>query len=140
MDGLLEDPSQHRLRSPAQDRANASPLQRGEAVRGSRDLEHLVRDLPAIERWHDLRGRAAQRVISREIHAFREMEHYNREIRLLPEGTAQVADWNLWKDEAFRVQALGLIEDRRRELMAARDRDRYEREEARRLERIAKQA
>ncbi|MFJ5071697.1 hypothetical protein ACIQC7_35305 [Kitasatospora sp. NPDC088556] len=27
MDGLLEDPSQHRLRSPAQDRADASPLQ-----------------------------------------------------------------------------------------------------------------
>ncbi|WP_030568520.1 hypothetical protein [Streptomyces aureocirculatus] len=53
--------------------------------------------------------------------------HYNREIRLLPEGTAQVADWDL---EAFRVQALGLIEDRRHELMAARDRERHEREEA----------
>jgi hypothetical protein len=109
-------------------------------VRGSRDLEHLVRDLPAIERWHDPRGRTAQRVIQEEIHALREMEHYNREIRLLSEGTAQVADWDLWKEEAFRVQALGLIEDRRRELMAARDRERYEREEARRLERIAKQA
>jgi hypothetical protein len=109
-------------------------------VRGSRDLEHLVRDLPAIERWHDPRGRTAQRVIQAEIYALQEMEHYNREIRLLPEGTAQVADWDLWKDEAFRVQALGLIEDRRRELMAARDRERYEREEARRLERITRQA
>ncbi|MFM9539994.1 hypothetical protein [Streptomyces turgidiscabies] len=109
-------------------------------IRGSRDLEHLVRDLPAIERWHDPRGRTAQRVIQEEIHALREMKNYNREIRLLPEGTAQVADWDLWKDEAFRVQALGLIEDRRRELTAARDRERYEREEARRLTRIAKQA
>ncbi|MFD7661317.1 PcfJ domain-containing protein [Streptomyces sp. NPDC059788] len=109
-------------------------------VRGSRDLEHLVRDLPAIERWHDPRGRAAQRVIKEEIYARREMEYYNHQIRLLPEGTAQVADWDLWKDEAFRVQALGLIEDRRRELMAARDRERHEREEIRRRERIAKQA
>ncbi|MGW0898613.1 hypothetical protein ACWD0G_16700 [Streptomyces goshikiensis] len=76
-----------------------------------------------------------------EVYALREMEHYNREIRrLLPEGTAQVTDWDLWKDEAFRVQALGLIEDRRRELMTARDRERYECEEARRLERIARQA
>ncbi|WP_093802237.1 hypothetical protein [Streptomyces sp. Wb2n-11] len=109
-------------------------------VRGSRDLEHLVRDLPAIERWHDSRGRTAQRVIQEEIYGLREMEDYNRVIRLLPEGTAQVADWNLWKNETFRVQALSLIEDRRRELMAARDRERYEREEARRLERIARQA
>ncbi|MFK0154142.1 PcfJ domain-containing protein [Streptomyces sp. NPDC090493] len=109
-------------------------------VRGSRDLEHLVRDLPAIERWHDPRGRAAQRVMQEEIQALREMGHYNREIRLLPEGTAQVADWDLWKDEAFRMQALGLLKDRRRELMAVRDRERYEREEARRRERIAKQA
>ncbi|MFI1408825.1 hypothetical protein ACH4Y0_02630 [Streptomyces sp. NPDC020707] len=109
-------------------------------VRGSRDLEHLVRDLPVIERWHNPRGRTAQRVVQEEIHALREMEDYNREIRLLPAGAAQVADWDLWRDEAFRVQALGLIEDRRRELMAARDRERYEREEARRLQRIAKQA
>ncbi|MFB7594623.1 hypothetical protein [Streptomyces sp. NPDC056160] len=109
-------------------------------VRSSRDLEHLVRGLPAIERWHDPRGRAAQRVIQWEIYALREMKHYNREIRLLPEGTAQVADWDLWKDEAFRVPALGLIENRRRELMAARDRERYEREEARRLDRIARHA
>jgi hypothetical protein len=109
-------------------------------IRGSRDLEHLVRDLPAIQRWHNPRGQTAARVVLEESHALREMEHYNREIRLLPEGTAQVADWDLWKNEAFRVQAVGLIEDRRRELMAARDRERYEREEARRLERIAKQA
>ncbi|MFK0179629.1 PcfJ domain-containing protein [Streptomyces xanthochromogenes] len=109
-------------------------------VRGSRDLEHLVRDLPAIQRWHNPRGQTAVRVVLAEIHALREMEHYNREIQLLPQGTAQVADWNLWKDEAFRVQALGLIEDRRRELMAAHDRERYEREEVRRHERIAKQA
>ncbi|WP_338675937.1 hypothetical protein V1460_25435 [Streptomyces sp. SCSIO 30461] len=108
-------------------------------VRGSRDLEHLVRDLPEIERWHNPRGRTAVRVVLEEIQALREMEHYNREIRLLPEGTAQVAEWDLWKDEAFRAKALGLIEDRRRELMAARDRERYEREEARRLERVAKQ-
>ncbi|KOT51132.1 MULTISPECIES: hypothetical protein [Streptomyces] len=109
-------------------------------VRGSCDLEHLVRGLPAIERWRDPRGRTAQRVLQEEICALREMEHYNREIHLLPAGTAQVADWDLWKDEAFRMQALGLLEDRRRELMAARERERYEREEARRLERIAKQA
>ncbi|MFD4242753.1 hypothetical protein ACFWP3_14300 [Streptomyces sp. NPDC058525] len=109
-------------------------------VRGSRDLEYLVRNLRAIQRWHNPRGQTAVRVVLEEIHALREMEHYNREIRLLPEGTAQVADWDLWKDEAFRVQALGLIEDRRRELMAARDRERYEREESRHLERIARQA
>ncbi|MEU7322499.1 hypothetical protein AB0465_14450 [Streptomyces griseoviridis] len=109
-------------------------------VRGSRDLEHLVRDLPAIERWYDPRGRTAQRVMQGEIVALWEMEHYNREIRLLPEGTAQVADWGLWKDEAFRTQALGLIEARRRELMAAFDRERHEREEARRLALVAKQA
>ncbi|MFD8609481.1 hypothetical protein [Streptomyces sp. NPDC059631] len=109
-------------------------------IRGSRDLERLVRDLPAIERWHDPRGRTAQRVMQEEAVALREMEHYNRQIRLLPGGTAQVADWDLWKDEAFRVQALGLIEDRRRELMATRDRERCEREEARRLERVARQA
>ncbi|MDX3020037.1 hypothetical protein [Streptomyces acidiscabies] len=108
-------------------------------VRGSRDLEHLVRGLPRINRWHDPRSRTAQRVMQEEIRAFREMEQYNREIRLLPGGTARVADWGLWKDEAFRVQALGLIENHRRELMAARDRERHEREEARRLERIAKQ-
>ncbi|MFG3403697.1 PcfJ domain-containing protein [Streptomyces sp. NPDC048142] len=108
-------------------------------VRGSRDLEHLVRDLPAIERWQNPRGRAAQRVTVEEICALREMEDYNREVRLLPEGTAQVADWGLWKDETFRAQALRLIRDRRRELMAAHDRERYEREEARRLERIARQ-
>ncbi|MCM2392631.1 PcfJ domain-containing protein [Streptomyces albipurpureus] len=109
-------------------------------VRGSRDLERLVRDLPAIERWHDPRGHTARRVIVEEICALRQMEDYNREIRLLPEGTAQVADWYLWKDEAFRVRALGLIENRRRELMAAFDRERHEREEDRRLERIARQA
>ncbi|MFD9868510.1 PcfJ domain-containing protein [Streptomyces niveus] len=109
-------------------------------VRGSRDLEHLVRDLPAIERWHDPRGLAAQRAMQEEAYALREMEHYNHEIRLLPEGTAQVADWNLWKDKAFRAQALDLIEDRRRQLMAVHDRERHEREEARRLERIASQA
>ncbi|MYR63180.1 hypothetical protein GTY54_45600 [Streptomyces sp. SID625] len=109
-------------------------------VRGSRDLEHLVRNLPAIERWHNPRSRTALHVIQEEIHALHEMEHYNQEIRLLPEGTAQVADWDLWKNEEFRVQALSLIEDRRRELMAARERERYEREEARRLERIAEQA
>ncbi|MER6520033.1 hypothetical protein ABT246_24660 [Streptomyces sp. NPDC001553] len=109
-------------------------------VRSSRDLEHLVRDLPAIQRWHNPRGQTSVRVVLEEIHALREMEAYNREIRLFPEGTAQVADWDLWKDEAFRVQALGLIEDRRRELMVARDRERHEREEARRLERIVSQA
>ncbi|MFD3970176.1 PcfJ domain-containing protein [Streptomyces cyaneofuscatus] len=108
-------------------------------VRGSRDLEHLVRDLPAIERWQNPRGRAAQRVTVEEIRALREMEDYNREVRLLPDGTAQVADWELWKDETFRTQAVRLIEDRRRELMAAHDRERYERDEARRLERIARQ-
>lgn len=109
-------------------------------VRGSRDLEHLVRDLPAIERWHDPRGLTAQRAMQEEAYALREMEYYNREIRLLPEGTAQVADWDLWKDEAFRAQALDLIEGLRCELMAVRDRERHEREEARRLERIASQA
>ncbi|MEW1548421.1 hypothetical protein [Streptomyces tsukubensis] len=108
-------------------------------IRGSRDLEHLVRDLPAIERWRDPRGRTTQRVMAEEICALREMEDYNHEIRLLPEGTAQVADWYLWKDEAFRLRALSLIEERRHELMTARDRERHEREETRRLERVAKQ-
>ncbi|MFE7121982.1 PcfJ domain-containing protein [Streptomyces sp. NPDC057654] len=109
-------------------------------VRGSRDLEHLVRGLPAIERWHNPRSRTAQRVMQEEMFAFHEMEDYNHQIRLLPEGTARAADWDLWKDEAFRVQALGLIENRRRELTAAHDRQRREREEARRRERIAQQA
>ncbi|KAB7835919.1 PcfJ domain-containing protein [Streptomyces mobaraensis] len=109
-------------------------------IRGSRDLEHLVRNLPATQRWHNPRSWTAGRVLREEIGALREMEQYNREIRLLPEGAAQAADWDLWKDEGFRVQALGLIEDRRRELMAAHERERYEREEARRLERIARQA
>ncbi|WP_405824235.1 PcfJ domain-containing protein [Streptomyces sp. NBC_00838] len=109
-------------------------------VRDSRDLEHLVRDLPAIERWHDPRGQTALRAMQEEAYALREMEYYNHEIRLLPEGTAQIADWNLWKDEAFRAQALALIEDRRRQLMAVHDRERHERAEARRFERIASQA
>ena len=109
-------------------------------IRGSRDLEHLIRDLPQIERWHDPRARRAERTMQEEIYSLREMEDYNRQLQLLPEGTAQAATWDLWKDEAFRQRALALIEDRRRELMAARQREALEREEARRLERIQQQA
>ncbi|WP_172465718.1 hypothetical protein, partial [Arthrobacter sp. Hiyo1] len=109
-------------------------------IRGSRDLEHLIRDLPEIERWNDIRGRASSRVMQEEAHALYEINQYNRQIELLPEGTAQVATWDLWKDETFRQQALGLIEDRRRDLMAAGERARLEQHEARRRERIAQQA
>lgn len=109
-------------------------------IRGSRDLEHLVRDLPQIERWHDPRARRAERTMQKEIYSLHEMERYNRELELLPEGTAQIATWDLWKDEVFREGAVVLIEGHRRELMAARQRANFEREEARRLERIQQQA
>ena len=109
-------------------------------IRGSRDLEHLVRDLPRIERWYDPRGRTAERTMQHEINSLLEMQRYNEQVQLLPEGTAQLASWELWKDESFRQPALALIEERRRELMAAGQRQALERAEARRLERIASQA
>lgn len=109
-------------------------------IRDSRDLEHLVRDLPPIERWNDPRGRKAERVMQNEIYSLHEMERYNEQLQQLPEGTGPAATWDLWKDETFRQRALDLIEDRRRELMAARQRAAFEREEARRLERIQQQA
>lgn len=109
-------------------------------IRGSRDLEHLVRDLPEIERWYDPRRRASERTMQEEADSLREMERYNGAIRLLPEGTAPAATWDLWKDDAFRQRALGLIEARRLELMEARQRERLEREETRRLERLELEA
>lgn len=109
-------------------------------IRDSRDLEHLVRDLPPIERWHAPRIHQAQRVMQEEIYSLEEMKRYNQQAQILPAGTAEIATWELWKDQTFRQQALTLIEERRLELMTARERERREREEARRLERIAKQA
>lgn len=109
-------------------------------IRGSRDLEHLVLGLPQIERWNHPRNRAAEKTIQGEAAALREMEAYNQEVRLLPEGTAEAATWELWKDDGFRRRAAAFIEARRRELMAAHQRERLEREEARRAERIAREA
>jgi len=74
-----------------------------------------------------------------EIYSLHEMERYNREVQLLPEGTATVNSWELWRDDEFREQALSLLEERRLELMTARERERREQQEARRLERIAQQ-
>ena len=109
-------------------------------IRNSRDLEQLVRGLPQIERLHNPRIRSTQRTMQNEIYSLHEMERYNREVQLLPAGTAAVASWELWRDDAFRQQALSLLEERRLELMTARERERREQHEARRLERIAKQA
>lgn len=110
-------------------------------VRGSRDVERLILDLPESVTFHNPRSRAAALAVMREEDARREMDDYNEAARLAPAGDLPEATWQLWRgDHHFRDMARAAIETQRRARMDARRREQAERDEARHQDRIAKQA
>lgn len=126
-------------------------------IRSSRDLEHLITQIPFDEPV-DRRRDAALRTADRERRTMWAIDAYNKLVRELPEAGLPEATWQLWHDEEFRARAEAAqethreqLERRRHEEMTRRQREYEERrreqerqqeqeEEQRRLERLRAQA
>lgn len=98
------------------------------SLRGSRDVEGVLREMPYLEQSRDRHAATAQ-VLAEEIQTMRELNGYNRQMRQLgqPEMTREQ-----WADPQTRAQARIFLEEHRRELPDARERAYLEEQEARR--------
>lgn len=109
-------------------------------IRSSRDLEQLILAIPDQRVYREAsmtRAFRAASVMDQERHELRLMEQYNETVAAVGDAQFTQADWEMWKDPAFRRRAQEVVDQHERELMTARQREQAERAEQRRLERIA---
>jgi hypothetical protein len=103
-------------------------------VRGSRDVEQLLRQLP--RHFVRSRGDITSAIMRNEVGQLGELEDYN--LRFAGDAPDGELTWEQWNDPEIRARAHLAIEEIRQERMTAEERARAEREEQCRIERAAR--